>query len=170
MKTKMPLCVRCMSSQRGSKCRLIVVQLWISYPKVTLETHLLVQPTSHSRCGTKTETLDEIMDLTTFGSRSNVRQIGCYICPGCKDVKCVTNMLSYLSLINARQILFEYEAIFHSRTNIRQNRQTSSTSYEPYFSGWCTMSVINLAPKNTIPWAFPVTFSRLLICLFVNWN
>ena len=136
MKTKMPLCVRCMSSQRGSKCRLIVVQLWISYPKATLETHLLVQPTSHSRCGTKTETLDEIMDLTTFGSRSNVRQIGCYICPGCKDVKCVTNMLSYLSLINARQILFEYEAIFHSRTNIRQNRQMCSTSYEPYFTPW----------------------------------
>ena len=44
---------------------------------------------------TKTETLDEIMDLTTFDSRSNVRQIGSYICPGCKDVKCVTNMLSY---------------------------------------------------------------------------
>ena len=73
---------------------------------------MLVQPTSHSRCGTKTETLDEIMDLTTFGSRSNVRQIGCYICPGCKDVKCVTNMLSYLSLINARQIMLNMKPYF----------------------------------------------------------
>ena len=56
-----------------------------------------------------------------------------HVCPGRKDVKCVTNMLSYLSLINARQIVFEYEAIFHSRKNIRQNRQMCSTSYEPYF-------------------------------------
>ena len=31
------------------------------------------------------------MDVTTFGSRSNVRQICCYICPGRKDVKCVTD-------------------------------------------------------------------------------
>lgn len=57
-------------------------------------------------------------------------------------------MLSYLSLINARQILFEHEAIFHSRTNIRQNRQMCSTSYEPYFT-----------PRRCFSLAFPLVWS-----------
>ena len=57
-------------------------------------------------------TLDEIMDLIIFGFKANMRQMLCYICPGCEDNKYGRNMFSYLSLINAGQIQFEIEATF----------------------------------------------------------
>ena len=50
-----------------------------------------------------------------------------FVSPGCKDNKCGTNVLSYLSLINTRQMLFKIDVIFSQRTNIRQTRQMFQT-------------------------------------------
>jgi len=103
-------------------------------------------------CCLKQVSLDEIMDLIIFGFKTNMRQIWCYICPGWEDNKSGTNMFSYLSLINAGQMLFEIEAIFSQSTKYETNQT----------------NVLNNESRKLRPWwvsLYIFFFCRIPTCL-----